>query len=335
MISRVADHCFWFGRYIERAESTARVLAITSAGALDGELPSRAVWSPVIIVAGEEDSFVARFGEGGADDGEFVQRYMTWDQDNYSCIRRSIAFARENARSIREVVSLEAWETVNEIYLWLESPAARVAYEQERHGFYRRIRQAAQLCLGLLRSTMLHDEPLDFIWLGVLLERVGQTARILDVQHHAHAALPEHHRVVDTALWLALLRACSGFEPFMKRHRGHVRGHDVAAFLLLEPKFPRSVRYCVVSAHERFMAIRQRGTDPNLPGALTEARLTALRTWIEAHETRGRFDNIHDDLTHVVTQVDEACASLGTEMFFYQPTTSAAAPAPAPVPPEP
>lgn len=315
MISRVADHCFWLGRYIERAESTARVLFVTRNLALDAELPAERIWQPVVIVAGEEPAFTARFGAAALGDGEVVQRYMTWDEKNLSSIRCSIAAARDNARSIREVVSLEVWETINELHLWLGSDAARAEFHAERYGFYRHIRQSAQLALGLLRSTMLHDTPLDFIWLGVLLERVGQTGRILDVHHYALTRQDPLHPIVDTALWLSLLRACSGFEPFMKRSQGKVTAAAVGAFLVLEPRFPRSVRYCVHSAHERLAAIRP-PADAALPGARALERLAALDERL-AHTTADSLDQgrIHELLTHVVDEIAAICEVLATEVF--------------------
>ncbi len=124
MISRVADHCFWFGRYLERTESTARVLAVTTNLALDAELTLEQCWLPVIIVAGEKEQFFSRHGEESAGWSEAVPRYMTWEEDNLTSIVRSVAAVRENARSIREVLSLEAWETTNELYLWMSSPEA-------------------------------------------------------------------------------------------------------------------------------------------------------------------------------------------------------------------
>ncbi len=207
LISRVADHCFWFGRYVERAESTARVLQTTLSLALDAELSPRQCWQPVVMVSGEEAAFLGRMGDAAFGDGEVVQRYLVWDEHNcpVSLAPARSAPARENARSIREVLSLEAWETVNELHLWMASEQAEREYGYanghggQRDGFYRRIRQSAQLTLGLLRSTMLHDTPLDFIWLGVLLERVGQTARMLDVHHHALTAGGRAHHVIETA----------------------------------------------------------------------------------------------------------------------------------------
>ncbi|HWN71418.1 MAG TPA: alpha-E domain-containing protein, partial [Haliangium sp.] len=188
LISRVADCCFWLGRYVERAESSARVLQATISLALDGELSPRQCWHPVVVVSGEEPAFLDRVGESALEDGEAVQRYLVWDPDCPVALQRSIVAARENARSIREVLSADAWEAINELYLWLAGDAATREFTEGRDGFYRRIRQSTQLALGLLRSTMLHDTALDFAWLGVLIERVGQTARLLDVHHYALTA---------------------------------------------------------------------------------------------------------------------------------------------------
>jgi uncharacterized alpha-E superfamily protein len=324
VISRVADHCFWFGRYLERTENTARVLFVTRNLALDAELPPRQCWQPVVIVSGEEADFTRRFGAEAAGDGEVVQRYMTWDPESGNCIRCTARGARENARSIREVVSVEAWEAINELHLWLGSEAARREYEQHRYGFYRHIRHVTQLCQGLLPATMLHDTPLDFIWLGVLLERVGQTARILDVHHHVITALEDRNGIVDTALWLSLLRACSGFEPFMKRHQGQVSGGAVAAFLILEPRFPRSVRYGLHRSHKILSEIRP-PDEPGLPGGRALERLAGLDRWL-VQKTPGSLETaqIHEVLTHVVDETTAVCREIQQELLSYG--TPAAAP---------
>jgi uncharacterized alpha-E superfamily protein len=319
MISRVADHCFWFGRYVERAESTARLLAATQSLALDAELDPAHCWRPVIVVAGEEAGFRARCADGQDDhrawgDGELVQRFMTWDEDNLVSLRRSISGARWNARQIREVVSLEAWEAVNELHLWMSGHAATTDWQGQRDTFYRHVRKMTQLCLGLLRSTMLHDEPLDFIWLGVLLERVSQTARTLDVHHHAFTQLPNRHEVIETALWLSLLRSLSGSEPFMKRNQGRVTTDAVARFLVDEPQFPRSIAYCVHSAHDRLCAIRP-PDQPELPGKRTAARLAALDAWLAARRTGDKAASIHEVLTHVVDESHAVCDDLAEELL--------------------
>lgn len=326
MISRVADHCFWLGRYLERAESTARVLTATRHLALDAELTSRQCWLPVIIVAGEEARFVELHGDVGAEDGELVQNYLTWDSDNFVSICRSVTAARENARSIREVLSHEAFQAINELHLFLQSADARDAWEHDRDAFYRKIRDASMLALGAVRSTMLHDEPLDFIWLGVLLERVSQTARILDVHYHTVTQRPSYFDqrplqdqtgVVNTAVWVALLRACSGYEPFMQRNQGRVTSKAVARFLIHEPRHPRAIRYCVHAAFVRLSQIRS-PEQHELPGGHTLERLRALDEWI-AHQPDDDLegDEIHRILTHCVDETAEICNSLARELLGY------------------
>jgi uncharacterized alpha-E superfamily protein len=331
MISRVADHCFWFGRYVERAEATARMLAATVSLSLDAELPAAQVWRTVIVVAGEEARFRERIAadagntaEGAATDdhpawgdGELVQRFMVWDEDNGTSLARSARAARSNARAIREVISLEAWEAINELHLWLDGAAAQATYAQQRDAFYHHARRGTQLTLGLLRSTMLHDEPLDFIWLGVLLERVSQTARMLDVHHHAftHARPSAGGEIVETALWLSLLRALSGSEAYLKRAAGRVSSEAVARFLVSEPAFPRSIAYCVHSAYDRLCDIRPPDRH-ELPGGVSLERLRVLDSWVAARAREPLAGaGIHELLTHVVDEVHEICGTLGKELL--------------------
>jgi uncharacterized alpha-E superfamily protein len=320
MISRVADHCFWFGRYVERAESTARTLAASMSLALDAELPSAQVWRPVLVVSGEEAHFLDRIAEGDDDhaawgDAEIVQRFMVWDEDNGVSLIRSITGARWNASSIREVLSLEAWEAINELHLWARDPVAQAQYTHHRDAFYRHVRRATQLILGLLRSTMLHDEPLDFVWLGVLLERVSQTARMLDVHHHAFTNLPRQHELVETALWLSFLRALSGSEAYLKRAAGRISSEGVARFLISEDAFPRSIAYCVHSAYSRLCDIRP-PDQHELPGGVSLERLRVLDTWVAARQKEPLDGGgVHDLLTHVVDEVHEICGTLGKELL--------------------
>jgi uncharacterized alpha-E superfamily protein len=327
VISRVADHCFWFGRYVERAESTARTLAATGSLALDAELPSAQVWRPVVVVSGEEDAFRTRIAQDNDDhvawgDGEIVQRFMVWDETNGVSLARSIIGARWNARSIREVLSLEAWEAVNELHLWSSSDIASAQYAQHREAFYHQVRRSTQLTLGLLRSTMLHDEPLHFMWLGVLLERLSQTARMLDVHHHAFTNLerwrhasPAGNEVLETALWVTLLRALSGSEAYMKRSAGRISSEAITRFLISETQFPRSIAYCVHSAYDRLCDIRP-PEQHALPGGMSLERLRVLDAWVAARHKEGLGGTaVHDLLTHVVDEVHAICGTLGKELL--------------------
>ena len=313
MISRVADHLFWLGRYLERAESSARVCLVTRNLALDGELEPRQAWQPAIVVSGEERAFRERHGDEAFADGERVQEWMAWEPANLSSLHRTVLAARDNARSVREVLSLETWEAVNELHLWMQG-AGRELWSRDRHGFYRSIRQAAQLCLGVVHGTMLHDDGFDLILLGVMLERAGQTARILDVHHHALSQL-ERHRGVEVSLWLALLRACSGSEPFMKRFQGEPTAATVARFLVLDARFPRSIHHCLHLAGRKLARVRS--ADADLRGQ-SLSRLRTLESWV-LDEARPHVEagTLHLLLTRVVDETQAIAGEIGRELFGY------------------
>ena len=243
MISRVASSCFWLNRYMERAEVTARMLSVNLAFQLDVDLPHADRWRPLVIVSGQQEHYLEHTPEEKLEDADTAQEYLTWNPDNPSSIGSSIAAARENARRTRETISLEMWETVNDLWLWFGQKATRRLYKADRHAFYTELRNRCLLYHGVAEATMLHDEPFRFMRLGTTLERAGQTARILDVKHHSLGPTrADIETPSEAAQWLATLRFCSGVEPFFKRELQSFSGRAVADFLIFEQAFPRSVR---------------------------------------------------------------------------------------------
>jgi uncharacterized alpha-E superfamily protein len=306
MISRVADHCFWFGRYVERAESSARLLQATRTLVFDVGLPVTHCWQPMVIVSGEFPTFCERFGAEAAGDGERVQEYLTWSHDSSVSLWTSVRAARESARVIRDVLSLDTWEAINALYLFLGRDSARELYRDNREELYRSVRRSTQLILGLVRSTMMHDEPMSFLWLGTMVERAGQVARMLDVHHHTMQV--EHpHDIVKVALLLSLLRACSGSEAFMKWHQGRVSSAALLSFLLFERGFPRSIAYCLRSSRGLLRSIWPDGR-PSVE------RLDVLLRWLdEQHETIDDAD-VHALLTHIVDETSAICSLVSVDI---------------------
>ena len=310
---------------MDRAESTARLLQATRSLVFDADIPVTQCWQPLVIVSGEYPAFLDRLGPEQTGNGEEVQHYMTWDLESQVSLRRSVQAARESARVIRDVLSLDAWEEINELHLWLGSNEAQSLYRENREQFYRRVRKATQLVMGLIRSTMLHDTPMSFLWLGAMLERVGQTARILDM--HPHTLLREGRRqggpgavregddsIVEVALWLSLLKACSGQEAFLKRHQGRVSARAVVSFLLFDRQFPRSLRYCLASARKILGDIWPPQAAVSA-ARHSHARLTALEAWLDRRALAFAPEDIHELLTYVVDETALTCAAIGTEIL--------------------
>jgi uncharacterized alpha-E superfamily protein len=299
MISRVAEHCLWMSRYLERAENTARILEVNQTLLLDFDVPLEQQWKPVLIISGIHNM-------PGDPDAERVQHYLTWEADNLSSIVCAVNAARENARIIREVISADMWERLNHYYLWLQSPAARRLYEQSRSDFYNEIKRINQLFHGITDSTMSHGEAWEFIQLGKYLERACQTARILDVKYHILLPTPEDVGTpVDNAHWVAILTSCSGYEPFHKQHRTAADpGLAVPDFLIFDPVFPRSVRHCLRQCQLAAHAISSRPLSQ--PANEVEYLLNGLVGWLHLIKINDFVQaGLHEALTSVINRIHE------------------------------
>lgn len=298
MIARVAEHCFWMARYLERAENTARILDVNHTLLLDFHVPLDQQWRPVLIISGIHDY-------PHEPTAEHVQDYMTWDRDNPFSVVSSLSWARENARIIREVISGEMWERLNYYHLWLQGDTARGLYAENRHEFYAQVRRINQLVHGIADTTMSHGEAWEFFKLGTYLERASQVARIMDVKYHTLLpAVEDVGTPVDNAHWMAILMSCSGYEPFTKKGRLTLTepATAVADFLIHDEQFPRSIRRCLWECEEAAAAVA--GNRVNRPPSEAEVKITELIAWVEARTIPDIIQvGLHEALTHVVDSV--------------------------------
>lgn len=323
MISRVAESCYWMNRYLVRAENLARFMDVNQTFVLEGNLPKRARWRPLIVVIGEQRTFNRLHGAAAVVNGERVQDFLTWEKDNPSSLYSSLSWARENARTIRETISLEMWLAINELWLWFNSRAARQLYQRDRPAFYREVCRRCVLYEGYAQATVLHEEPLDFLNLGTALERVDQVAQILDVKYHGLGPTrPGVESPIETAQWLAILRSCLGVEPFFKRAGDTLSGPSVAAFLLLDRAFPYAVLHNLD---------RTRGCLANIwrhiPGGRASDSadlLDRLHAQVaRLNETTLVEQGIHNTLTGVLEGTVAINRALYTDFFSPAPATAA------------
>ena len=310
MISRVAEHCFWLARYLERAENTARVLEVNHTLLLDFHVPVEQQWRPLLIISGVHDYEPTPTAEG-------VQDYMTWDRGNPFSIASSLAWARENARIIREVISGEMWERMNYYHLWMQNPEGRGLYDGNRSEFYAQVRRINQLLHGIADANMSHGEAWEFFKLGTYLERASQTARIMDVKYHT--LLPQVEDVgspIDNAHWVAILMSCSGSEPFHKKARPTPidPASAVAEFLIFDEQFPRSVLRCLRECLHATAAVA--GDAPGREVTEPERLLTGLLADLDSRNIPDVIrEGLHETLTRVVDAVHDIGAAVH-EAFF-------------------
>lgn len=247
MLSRVADCLYWMSRYVERAENNARLLDVNFQLMLDFEnLPeavARRHWLPILSTLEHEDLFHRSYQEADADS---VVEFVALSDQNPNSILSCLSRARENARAVREQISSEMWEQINDLYLFVRSEDARQTLRASPYQFFQRIIRGSQLFIGTTDVTMTHGEGWDFVQMGKFIERADCTSRILDVKYHI--LLPGGERVggtVDTVQWMAVLRSLSALEAYRKLYLGQIAPWKVAEFLILQDRFPRALRYCV------------------------------------------------------------------------------------------
>jgi uncharacterized alpha-E superfamily protein len=253
MLSRVADSIFWMSRYIERAENVARFIDVNCHMMLDLPAESAEQWGALVITSGDQERFAARCG--GAATQENVIQFLAFDAENPNSIFSCVRAARENARSVREIISSEMWEQINTFFLMVSAPAAACRAKESPHDLFTEIKMASHLFEGLTQTTMSHGEGWHFSRLGRTLERADKTTRLLDVKYFI--LLPRHTDVgspFDDIQWSAVLRSASAFEMYRKRH-GRIAPDRIVEFLLLDREFPRSVHYCLNAAEESLHAI--------------------------------------------------------------------------------
>jgi len=252
MLSRVADSLYWMSRYVERAENVARFIDVNLHLILDLPAGATEQWEPLVITTGDDAPFAQRYGEATR---ENVIQFLTFDRENPNSIISCLRAARENARSVREIISSEMWEHVNTFYLMVTDPGAQKHVVEAPYDFFREIKMASHLFEGLANATMAHGEGWHFCRVGRLLERADKTSRILDVKYFILLpSLADVGTPFDDIQWAAVLRSASAFEMYRKRHH-HLTPDSIVDFLLLDREFPRSAHHCLVQADESLHAV--------------------------------------------------------------------------------
>jgi len=251
MLSRVADSLYWINRNVERAENISRFVEVSEAMALDCPPGSAEPWLPLIEASGDRKLFDELYPVVTPD---AVIHFLVREAKNPSSVLNCIANARENARQIREVMTTEMWEQINDIYWTLQEEAFWRQPPQEQ---LREIRRACQLFYGITDATLSRDLSWQFSRLGRLLERADKTTRILDVKYFLLLPSPEEvGGVLDELQWISLLRSAGAYQMFRQSSQQAIEPKAVAAFLLLDPIFPRSVRYCLERISDTLRIIR-------------------------------------------------------------------------------
>ena len=291
MLSRIAESLFWIGRYVERADDTARILDVHLHLMLEDLVVNEDAASRSLL------SVMGVSAPGRTVDVRQVLELLAYDMSAPTAIAGALGAARENARGARETISSEMWEALNTTWIALPERRRR-ASRHGAHAYFSWVRERAALINGISDATMSRDDGWRFLMLGRSIERVDMTTRLVLTRALAGGG---------AASWTVLLRSCGAFESYLRAYRGSVSDESAAEFLILDRLFPRSI-YHALSMAERCLdelddGWRRTGTDDVARRVLGRAR-TAL-------EFRGA-DEVSADLAGEMESIQRAC-SLATE----------------------
>ncbi len=323
MMARDADSMYWMSRYVERAEHIARLLLVNANLLIDvGDLaPTLQLrqWQSVLTVMRTDIPPELREAENGSTDtvGAGVARYMAFDHANINSLYNCVSRARENARSIRENISAEMWESLNTLYWSIRGEDATARFEDSPEDFYRQIMSSSMLFQGLTDQTMPHDQRWLFTQLAKYLERIDVTARVIqmkfDIMEGAESMLEGALRNIH---WMAALRSCCSIEAFRRQHMADMDPLRVASFLILNRNFPRSIRYSVDKAHDAIACIRQEVNPTSIdPAERVLGRLDAHLEYAEMSEIL--VAGLPAYLDHIQARAAEAALAVQKTYFLH------------------
>lgn len=315
MLSRVADSIYWLNRYVERAENIARFADVNFNLILDSPSGITQQWEPLVRITSDLPLFQQRYGEPTA---ENVIQFLSFDSEYPNSILSCLRLARENARSIREIISSEMWEQVNAFYLMVQE-ASHQQNMSHLPEFFASVKMAGHLFAGVMDATMTHGEGWHFGLMGRLLERADKTARILDVKYFI--LLPSIQDIgtpLDEIQWMALLKSASAYEMYRKRKQHRIAPPSVAEFLIMDREFPRSIHFCLLQAERSLHEIT--GTPANTWSNPAERALGRLRAELDYLTIEEIFHiGLHEFLDGLQHQINDVGKKIFEAFFALEP----------------
>lgn len=244
MLSTVAERIYWVARYLERIESTARLISIYDKLLFDLPRSEKLSWYSLITINSLDDAFSRNYS---VRDERNIVKFMLGDRSNPSSVVSSLEAIRENVRTTRDVIPGETWELINELSLYVQENLSQGIGRRRRHEFLDTIVQSCQQILGFWSGTMPRDEVWAIVTLGLNLERADMTSRNLDAGSTMLIEVADDEQAVNSAQIVlgTILRSVHAHQSYLRSMRTSVKTREVAGYLLDDRSFPRSVGFCL------------------------------------------------------------------------------------------
>jgi uncharacterized alpha-E superfamily protein len=244
MLSRVAESIYWMARYLERVENSARMVMVNANLLLDLPKNAQPEWEPLVFITGAADQFESKPRKY---EERAVVMFLLGDRDYAGSVLNSLRAARENARTIRDIMPREAWEQINELDLFARDNLESGLSKRGRHLYLKRLILGVQTITGMLSGTMTKGQGYQFLVMGRSIERADMTTRIIDVRSADLLEDSPDLRPFRTIQWVSVLKSLTAYQMYRQSRQVRVTRPEVLRFLFQDTDFPRSVFHCVTS----------------------------------------------------------------------------------------
>lgn len=246
MLSSVAERIYWTSRYLQRVESSARLVNVYTHLLMDLPKDINISWFNLVTLNSGEEEYEARYK---IRDERNVVKFTLADDTNSGSMLVSLSMVRENLRTTRDVMPESAWELINELNTFANQSIKDGCLNRgKRHEFLTQVINQCQLIQGYIASTLSHDEVWDMWCIGRHLEGADMTTRILDAGTNIFATHIDREKAhVPVIIWGNVLRSSGADHAYRRNVAAKVGGTKVAKFLIFDPHFPRSVDFCISS----------------------------------------------------------------------------------------
>jgi len=311
MLGKTAGGLYWMFRSLERAENTARLIEAGFRIALTRSTNAEAEWRSVIATLAAQSAFEA---ENETYDSAQVVNFLLRDTSNPSSVLSTIKSARDNARMVRTALTTEVWSAVNETWMLFTTLLKEPVEVTELPSVLATIRQQSGLVRGALHGTMLRNDIYDFCRLGTFIERMDNTARIVDVKYYS--LLPSPSFVgsrLDNVQWETILRSVSAHRSFRWAVEDDFTAPAIAEFLILDRRMPRSLSYCADQIAKSLTHLSEDyGTRPR---ALDHAH--AIRAKLQGRDINAIFDEgLHEFVSGLLGKTSALATLIEDEYRF-------------------
>jgi uncharacterized alpha-E superfamily protein len=293
MLSRIAESFFWLGRYVERAEATARLLSEHHQLLVEDRSVPEDIGCAMLLDA-------LTMPTDGVETAQDLVRVVVGSELESSTISGAVSSARTNARAVRDSLSQDTFEALNSAHLAL---AGGIAFTASPGVALHRVLERLLVVNGVVDWTMPRDEAYQFMVLGRELERIDMVGRLLSIRHD---------EMWPSSGPAAALRAAGALSPYLRTGRP-LNASDVRRFLVLDATFPRSMRSCAADAEDAVRGLQQLGVSDS--GSLLR-EVGMLRSELEYARVPSA-----NDIDHFIDEAREASLRASEEVnraFFRQ-----------------